>query len=199
MIGLKTGNGVIVRMKMKEVLALIGFAALLCVAVALPSADTKASGEATLMDELRAGTAHIRHEEPMFAQMKDKEVVQAIVDSWDRSEAILRRHWDRELTAENGWQRINSADAGIEFTNFLTQKEAFSFNAAFMGKAHRAALQVGDFWPALLLNKEEGKAVLFWERKDGTAVAVTLLTRQNEDGSRDWYEKGPAEEVAAAP
>ncbi|MBN2983167.1 MULTISPECIES: hypothetical protein [Cohnella] len=184
-------------MRFKEILSLGGFVLVIGAAIALSSGEIKATGEKTLIEQLEAGTAHIQYQEPMFEQWKDDpKLIQEIVDTWDRSQAIIEKNLIEELSTENGWQRINSADVSIEFTNYLTQKEAFSFNAAFMGKARQDALKIGDYWPALLLNKEQGKAYLFWERKNGNAVVVTLLTKVNEDGVREWYEKGPAEEYA---
>ncbi|MBW7453594.1 hypothetical protein ACFOLF_26195 [Paenibacillus sepulcri] len=86
-------------------------------------------------------------------------------------------------------------DIDIEFTNDPPQHEAFSFNKAFMSQERRDALQVGDVWPAVRLNTEKNKVILFRERKNGNVVYINILSRENEDGTREWFVEGPAEEL----
>lgn len=184
-------------MKIKKMAATGAIAMAVAGAFVIASRYTEASIEPNLADQMEQGTAHIQYKTPMFDRMKDKEVVKKIQDSWVRAEAVLASKSPNVRGGTDGWQLINSADVAIEFTNELTQKEAFSFNGAFMSKERRAALQVGDYWPALLLNKEEGKAILFWERDNGNVVKIDLLSKANKDGARDWYVEGPAQEFEA--
>ncbi|GIO15338.1 hypothetical protein J19TS2_48930 [Cohnella xylanilytica] len=184
-------------MKIKKLAATGAIAIAVTGAVVIASKYTEASIEPTSADKMEQGSAHIQYKTPMFDRMKDKAVVQKIQDSWVRAEAVLASKFPNERSGTDGWQLLNSADGAIEFTNGLAQQEAFSFNAAFMSKERRAALQVGDYWPALLLNKEEGRAILFWERDNGNVVKIDLLSKTNKGGARDWYVEGPAQEFEA--
>lgn len=165
-------------------------------AVVIFSNHTDANPKEDLATQLKKGTAHLNDDTPMFDHMKPA-TVNKIKASWDRAEDKLRKQQTSLLSANDEWRRINYADIDIEFTNQLTQKEAFSFNGAITSDVKQKALQLGDYFPAVLINKKQDSAILFWERKNGNAVVINIKSKPASDGTREWYVDGPAEEIVS--
>lgn len=181
-------------MKIKKLIVVSALAISITGAGILATKVTDASNEPNLAEKFEQGTAHINYEQPMFDRIKDKSVVKKIQDSWDRALKVLEANKIEAVQDDKAWELINSGDVDIEFTNHLTQKEAFSFNAAFNSEVKREALKPGDYWPALLLNKSEGKAILFWERVNGEVVVVNLNQNLSKGATPSWSVEGPAVE-----
>lgn len=181
-------------MNYQKLLGISALAVAITGAFVLASKVTDASVEPSLADKLEQGTAHISYEQPMFDRIKDKQVVEKIKNSWDRAYAVLAASDVQAAEGAKDWELINSGDIDIDFTNHLSQKEAFSFNAAINSEERNKALETGDYWPAVLVNKAEGKAVLFWERINGSVVAVNIDSKSDKDNARSWFVEGPARE-----
>ncbi|MDK8191383.1 hypothetical protein QP794_14935 [Paenibacillus sp. UMB7766-LJ446] len=69
----------------------------------------------------------------------------------------------------------------------LSHKEQSSFIAAYYSNERRTMLEKGDIMPALLLHPNQTKAILFWEKHDGTYAIIMMDTRINENGKDEWY------------
>lgn len=181
-------------MTLKRVIGLPALAITIAGGLIWTTNVTDATKESALAEKVEHGTAHINDEQPMFDRFKDKSVVKKIQDSWDRALKVLEANKVIAAKDDKAWELINSGDVDIEFTNHLTQKEAFSFNAAFNSEVKREALEPGDYWPALLLNKSEGKAIQFWERANGEVVVVNLNQNLSKGATPSWSVEGPAVE-----
>lgn len=181
-------------MTLKKVIGLSALAIAIAGGFIWTTSVTDATNESPLAEKVEQGTAHINDEQPMFDRIKDKSVVKKIQDSWDRALKVLKANKIEAVQDDKAWKLINSGDVDIEFTNHLTQKEAFSFNAAFNSEVRNKALKPGDYWPALLLNKSEGKAILFWERVSGEVVVVNLNQTLSKGATPSWSVEGPAVE-----
>lgn len=96
------------------------------------------------------------------------------------------------------WRLINSGDVDIEIIKNLSQAEASSFNAAFFSDARKNSLQVGDKFPAVLVNKTTTELILFWERENGNIVLIPIkkdVLNTNSLSSIVEWKNGEATEI----
>ncbi|MGO4372646.1 hypothetical protein AB4Z21_18170 [Paenibacillus sp. MCAF20] len=79
------------------------------------------------------------------------------------------------------------------FIPTLSDEEKSSFLEAF-GEA-KSNLDVGDSMPGLLFNPDSTEAKVYWQKKNGSYVSISLKTRINEEGHKMWYVDGNARKL----
>ncbi|MBD2848393.1 hypothetical protein IDH44_24695 [Paenibacillus sp. IB182496] len=157
------------------------------------STMTKADHEATLPEQLNEGTAHIVYGEPLAEEQP--KLYAMLHEGWERALGKIQKTEKMSSAGLQSWTLHSSSDIGIDFTNKLSQEEAFSVNAALSSKEKEEAQEYKDYFPAVLISPEQDRLLLFWERDNGNAVYLDIHSKTNEAGSREWYVAGPHIEI----
>ncbi|WP_145141235.1 hypothetical protein [Paenibacillus sp. Y412MC10] len=127
---------------------------------------------------------------------EDEALPQAVQDrltqSWSQGREII-------LSSEGRAFGINSKDEDlskwtfIDFAQFYDMISTFSmqkrssFLEAYYSEERRANLDVGDYMSALLINPEKSRALVYWEKANGSYVVMDLKSKRN---SKSWYVDG---------
>lgn len=128
---------------------------------------------------------------------EDEALAQAVQDrltqSWTQGREII-------LNSEGRAFGINSKDEDlskwtfIDFAQFYDMISTFSmqkrssFLEAYYSEERRANLDVGDYMSALLINPEKSRALVYWEKANGSYVVMDLKSKGN--NSKSWYVDG---------
>lgn len=107
--------------------------------------------------------------------------------SWHRTVAKLNK-----ILPVQDWKLISSGDIDIVFTNFLSSREVATFNAAFYSDERKAALEIGDIFPGVLISPNQDQVILLWEKGDGRAVYLMIDSKTDSNGNRTWALNGKA-------
>ncbi|QLG42448.1 hypothetical protein HW560_32915 [Paenibacillus sp. E222] len=113
-----------------------------------------------------------------------QELQEKLTKSWIRGIEAIRNTLN-ENSEENitEWKLFYSLEDSL---NTLPDKDHSSFIAAYYGNKRRTMLETGDIMPALLLHPDHTKAILFWEKHDGTYAIITLESQINASNKPEW-------------
>lgn len=128
---------------------------------------------------------------------EDEALPQAVQDrltqSWSQGREIILSSEGRAfgINSKNEdlskWTFIDFAQFYDMISTFSMQKRS-SFLEAYYSEERRANLEVGDYMSALLINPEKSRALVYWEKANGSYVVMDLKSKGN--NSKSWYVDG---------
>jgi len=128
---------------------------------------------------------------------EDEALAQAVQDrltqSWTQGREIIMSSEGRSFGINSKdedlskWTFIDFAQFHDMVSSFSMQKRS-SFLEAYYSEERRANLDVGDYMSALLINPEKSRALVYWEKANGSYVVMDLKAKGN--NSKSWYVDG---------
>ncbi len=127
-------------------------------------------------------------------QDQAKKVEDRLTQSWNKGMDILQGSAEvKTFTSSDNstdqdisnWTFIDSTKLNQLLSSFSTEEKS-SFLEAFYGKERKENLEQGDYMSALLINPKKSKALVYWEKANGSYVVIEMNT--NDDNS--WYVSG---------
>lgn len=114
-----------------------------------------------------------------------QELQEKLTKSWSGGIEAIRTTLNENSEKENitEWKPFYSLEDSL---NTLPREEHSSFIAAYYSNERRTMLEKGDVMPALLLHPDHTKAILFWEKLDGTYAIITLELQINANNKSEW-------------
>ncbi|MGX1826828.1 hypothetical protein ACWIE6_01130 [Paenibacillus taichungensis] len=130
-------------------------------------------------DRLETSTESLRWEN------QPQELQEKLTKSWSRGIEAIRSTLNENNKKENitEWKLFYSLEDSL---NNLPHPEHSSFITAYYSNERRSMVENGDIMPALLLHPDHTKAILYWEKHDGTYAIITLETQINANNKPEW-------------
>ncbi|PIH59384.1 hypothetical protein [Paenibacillus sp. LK1] len=156
---------------LKSVMITTGIAAILICSGAIT--------ETIRTDRLEASTGSSRWEN------QPQELQEKLTKSWSGGIEAIRNTLNENSENENitEWKLFYSLEDSL---NTLPNQEHSSFITAFYSNERRTMLETRDIMPALLLHPDHTKAILYWEKHDGTYAIITLESQINANNKPEW-------------
>ncbi|MGV2883140.1 hypothetical protein [Paenibacillus taichungensis] len=114
-----------------------------------------------------------------------QELQEKLTKSWSGGIDAIRNTLNGNSEKENitEWKLFYSLEDSL---NTIPHQEHSSFITAFYSNERRTMLETGDIMPALLLHPDHTKAILYWEKHDGTYAIITLESQINANNKPEW-------------
>ncbi|WDQ34646.1 hypothetical protein PTQ21_10535 [Paenibacillus marchantiae] len=114
-----------------------------------------------------------------------QELQEKLTKSWRGGIKAIRTTLNENSEKENitEWKLFYSLEDSL---NTLSHKDHSSFIAAYYSNERRTMLENGDVMSALLLHPDHTKAILCWEKLDGTYAMITLESQINANNKPEW-------------
>ncbi|WP_223068674.1 hypothetical protein [Paenibacillus caui] len=131
-------------------------------------------------------------------QAQVKKVEERLTQSWTRGREIILKNEGAKAFANSSdnnkdqdllnWTLLDITKLHDELLSSFSKQEQSSFLEAFYGEDRKENLEVGDYMPALLISPDKKRALVYWEKANGSYVVLEMKTKS--DDSNYWYVNG---------